>query len=423
MYDELEHINNTDITNLIAAKLESFYSDNSAELIASYNKVNNHDALTTCYVQVDDESIIDDLCTKADIIILTTSSFERKALHYQFYSKNTSRKISVINIRLYPQLGEEPVVVHGYFFKWGNYNILHIESAEKEPYMFGGSNDIFRFVINNKYLTPTACISLGICKGTPNSVYHIGDTIISNRIYPYFVSQSGVKANYFTSDNDIFRLSYSISNQLKQKIFETGLVSKESLGFDVQMGNYVTGDYIIYREDNQNYFNFVSSHQISAISPEGYGMYKECRGWNCRIPCIIIKTMYEYAITPDLNKTSIDIRFIEKGGFYNSALASFHSAIVLEILLENDVFGKTIPKLIQQRLQPLRKEDIHVIKYEELEDIISCVLKDKYHSETYAFSLSNQMLERLREENVIGLIIDENDGSEMEYVSIIETVV
>ena len=420
MYEELQHINQTEIDKVIADKIHSFYLDNYQELISSYNKLSNHDVLSDYYIQVDDESIINYLYVKTDLIVLTTSPFERNALHYQFISKETSDRISVFNIRLYPQLGDEQFSVRGYFFKWGNYNILNIESAEKSPYAFGGPTDIFRFVVDNKYLMPTACASLGICVGTPNTVYHIGDTIISSRIYPYFVSEPDVEANFFAGDNDIFRIAYSLSNQLKQNIFEKGLVSEESLGFNVQMGNFVTGDSSACGGMNQDYFNYVTSHQISAIATEGYGMFKECRGWKWRIPCIIIKAMYEYALKPDFSDYKDDKRFTDKVISYNAALASIHSAIVFNILLENEVFGKSIPKLIKQSLLPLRQEDMHVISCEDLEVIIRGVINRKFHSGIVTFSLSELIMERLNEENVISsLIIDGCSNLKVEYVRII----
>ncbi len=402
----------------IADRLFLFFENNQPELIQDYSIITNQEFYSDCYKKVDDKAIINDLYSRTDIIILTSMSYERYALHYQYLSKSHSEKIVVFNIGLYPQLGDEPLSVIGYYYKWGNYNVLNIASARRGSHMFGGSNDIFRYVTYNRYLNPIVCISFGACFGMLNNINQIGDTIISDRLFPYFVTEANMEDSFFTSQNTIFRLSNSLSNRLKHEVIEKYLVSKEKLGFNVSLGNYITGDPFV--NDGLDFdFNYIASHQIYASETEGYGMFKECRGWKYRIPCIIVKSIYEYGIEPDYSEYINKKRFIENIKKYSIALASVHSSIVLNILIEHEVFGDTIPKLIKKKLLPLRSEGEHVIKILKLKEIVDDVIKQKYHADDVSFYMSRHFVERLCEENVIKVIYEDQYHSDTGFVNIV----
>lgn len=410
-----QFVNDDDeIGKKVADSLFSFYNRNKEEMLKDYNNLCKQDFFTERYEVIEDKTAIDILYTKTDIVVLTTYTFEQHALHYQYFSSSDSSKIKSFNIGLLPQL-ENPLYVRAYFFKWKGYNILNILSERKGSYGPGGSSDIFRFVVSNPLLLPIACISFGVCIGTIKSASCIGDTIISDRIFPYSENTGEQDEIFYMEDNSIFRIANSLRERLRHDFFDAFLLTKEHLGFDVIMGNYLTGESIITEKDTTN----ITSQRIVAGEMESYGMFKECRGWIWRIPCMIVKSIYDWGISPDFEKYQQDKIFKHNIKSYCEALASVHSSIVLKIFVEKKLFGKTIPELVRQSLLPLRKSYQHVIDYPELNKVLNNTINQKFHSNSINIPISELLLQRLHEEDIIEIIHAIQSDKDTEYVRIV----
>ena len=400
----------------IVKNFYKFYLDNRPNLRSDYNTLTTY---SYSYELVEDDAIINTFYIKTDIVIITAGVFEQNAIHHYYSSINHKDNIRTFNITINPQ-SADPLVVRAFFFKWGNYHILNIVAATCGSYTIGGSADISRFVMDCPYLFPVACIAFGVCYGTRYTSSTIGDTILSESVYPYRVDKDHLKNPFETNDNAIFRLSNSLKDRLTHDIFDKFLLSKDVLGFNVIMGNYITGESVTSSNQYTDVYTNLVLHSVFAGEQIGYGMFKECRGWKYRIPCIIVKSIYDWGIETDLHNEHNDVEFQEKFKSYCKAFASVHSSIVLNKLIERKVFGKTLPELVKKELLQLRTQANHAIKYDVLEEILNNIMHQKYHSEELNIPLSDLLLNRLHEENIIEIIRTEQSNKETRYVRIVE---
>ena len=159
----------------------------------------------TYYNNVDNVDEIHSMYAKVDVVVLTANKYEKNVLH-ACVRTNSKDKIIRIPILLFPQRDNQEDT-YAYLFSLQGYRILHIEAQKTGSYTLGGSADITRYVINNTYLRPSSIISLGICFGIDEDKMDLGDVVISQKIYPYFMGAKVREDGYFVSDDNIFGLN------------------------------------------------------------------------------------------------------------------------------------------------------------------------------------------------------------------------
>nr|MBQ4455582.1 hypothetical protein [Clostridia bacterium] len=122
---------------------------------------------------------------KVSIVILTANKFEKNILHQEIYKK-TNIKILSFTIELF-ESPKKHNITDAYLFEWNGYTIFHIGCRVTGSYTLGGCADAIRYCINSPYIFPTAFVSFGICFGCREEKDHLCDTVISRKVYPYFI--------------------------------------------------------------------------------------------------------------------------------------------------------------------------------------------------------------------------------------------
>lgn len=171
-------------------------------------------------------------------------------------------------------------------------------------YTIGGCADLIRWVLSNKYLLPTAIVSLGICFGTQEKENKLGDVIIAKKVYPYFVGSKINNEELYVVDDNMFNMSYDLSNEI-QSLIDNNQFSE--LIFNVDFENYMTGEAVISSEKARNKFNNITTQKIYAGDMEGYGLFRECNDNGCNIPCIIIKSICDWGIEKNFDEQNEEI--------------------------------------------------------------------------------------------------------------------
>ena len=266
-----------------------FYLDNKKGCDSLYHIAESYN-VTEFYEVVEDEEVIRDLFMQVSVIVLTANKYEKNILHYNIYCKNKV-KIKKIKIDLFPNR-EEKNATFAYWFEWGNYSILHIEAQSTGSYTIGGSADIVRFVIENDYIFPTTIISLGICFGADEAKYKLGDVVISDKVYPYFIGSKISEKGYFVNDNNMFRINTDLHLKIKNIIDENAFTNQET---DVYLGSFITGEAVVSRKKARDEFVKITKQPVIAGEMEGYGIFKECNGSKYKISCLIIKSICDWA--------------------------------------------------------------------------------------------------------------------------------
>lgn len=343
----------------MAKSKEAYFKGLAKEILEFYQKYKNecrreylmaeNTSLKNLYETVEDEDEINLLFSSVSTVVLTANKYEKNILHAHWYQSNNT-KIRRIRINLLPQR-KSAQETYAYFIKWHHYHILHIEAQVTGSYTVGGIADIIRYVVENPYLYPTTIISLGICFGVNEKRQTLGDTYISDKVYPYFMGAKWDENGFFVSDDHMFRLNAGLRGKIKSEILDTNILN--TLDFKTDFGNYITGEAVISNKDVRDLFINTTTQEISAGDMEGYGLFKECCGRNFIIPCLTIKSICDWGVLKNLKnleavqqsdeeKSQIDQK--ELGTVKDSlqAFASFHAYCVLNILLENNVFNLAI---------------------------------------------------------------------------------
>lgn len=343
--------------NNLAKEIFKFYIEHRAECQREYS-IAEDTSFGHFYETIGDENKINQLFATVSTAVLTANKYEKNILHAHWCQSHKA-KIQRIPIKLFPQR-EFSQETYAYFFKWHGYCILHIEAQATGSYTVGGIADIIRYIGDNPYLYPTTIISLGICFGIDENRQVLGDTYISNKIYPYFMGAKWDEKGYFVSDNHMFRLNSNLYGRIKSEILDTNVL--KTLDFNTDFGNYITGEAVISNKDVRDIFVGITTQDVSAGDMESYGLFKECCGRNVIIPCLTVKSICDWGvlknflkleIIQELAKTEIGICQAELKKVKDSlqAFASFHAYSVLDLLLKNHVFSHSIQEGLSDVIQ------------------------------------------------------------------------
>ena len=277
---------------------------------------------------------------KVSVVILTANEYEEKVLNYGAFSSRDKDNINNPILRINVEYNKI-IRFTAYILNINNYVVLHLHAQNTGSYTFGGSGDLVRYVVENELIHPTCIISYGICFGHDNYNQKLGDVIIAEKIYPYFM---GVKLSDGTwqvkSHNYILNMRQTC-NELYDKIEDLNNNQKfKILDSEVYFGNIITGEAVI----SDGFYKDIMIKASHIIDPkggdmEGYGLAKECFTYN--IPCMLIKSICDWG-----NQKNIDQEISQRTKVKNAkdkiqAYTSNCAFNVLKIMFENEIFEKS----------------------------------------------------------------------------------
>ena len=277
---------------------------------------------------------------KISIVIITANKFEKNILHQCVY-RITHSAIKEVDIILFDK-PETHNTTNAYLFEWEGYSVLHIACQVTGSYTIGGCADAVRYCINNPYILPTAFISFGVCFGCQENESHLCDTVISKKVYPYFIGAKINGEQLRTLDD--YRLEMSSEMQKKiQVFFDKNIIQYNKLGFCVEYENYITGEAVISSRAARDLFVGITTQKIYAGDMEAYALFKECNNAYWDIPCTVIKSICDWGILKNVYNPELYSEIMGQSGNKKEAeliknklqaLAAYHSFQVLEILLK-----------------------------------------------------------------------------------------
>lgn len=347
------------ISSLIATSVQNLSNDDVIRNVYDYY-IKHKDACKKYYQWAEDINIdriyeqiqINDIekeFPRVAIVILTANKYERNVLHSIYYN-DTGKRIQRFNIELFPLLVD--IGIYGYLFEWHGYVILNLHSAAKGSYTNGGSADLVRYIGTKQNLSPRLIISYGICFGVDQKTQNLGDTYLSDKIYPYFMETKITKDELFTSDNNMFKSDWRIMYNLKGRYFEVNkykdIFNKDTPEFLFDTGNFITGEAVVSNQEFRDFFVSVTTQQVKAGEMEAYGMYKECSFIG--IPCLTIKSICDWGvgkndssseIFEDLNGSPAEDGELSSIKDSIQAITSANAAKAVESLLRNKMFSNS----------------------------------------------------------------------------------
>lgn len=321
----------------LVKQIYEFYRDHSKECDEEYALAMDSN-ISRIYVPLKEN--VEKELVKVSIVIITANKFEKNILHQCVYQKNNTA-IKELTITLFEK-PETHNTTSAYLFELEGYNVMHIACQVTGSYTLGGCADAVRYCINSPYVFPTAFISFGICFGCHEDKEHLCDTIMSRKIYPYFVGAKIDGKQLKTKDD--YRLEMSSEMQKKIDAFkDKNMFLADALGFNVEYENYITGEAVVSSREARNLFLGITTQNIYAGDMEAYGLFKECQNAYRDIPCTVIKSICDWAILKNVYNPELysiimgpkangeDAKLIKNK---LQALAAFHSFQVLDILLK-----------------------------------------------------------------------------------------
>lgn len=314
-------MNTNKLSEKITDNVFQFYADNKKICDKWYNLAEDSN-IDKIYDDID-EITKKELFSQTAIVVLTANKYENNVLHQKIYQLNKKqKKIHKMKINLATPC-DKYSEAFAYWFEWNDYSVLHINANVTGSYTIGGSADIVKWVINNPYLFPSAIISLGIAFGANEDKNGLGDVVISEKIYPYFV---GAKINdeaLSIVDDNAFEIG-SEFNRIKNLTTENKFRRLEKrLRIKISLGNYLTGEAVVSSQKARDAFLHITTQEIKAGDMEGYGLFKECKDKNVLIPCLTIKSICDWGVAKNFNEKN------------NKALSKFKE-VVSEKLDEKD---------------------------------------------------------------------------------------
>lgn len=318
-----------DIQNIYAKTIQEkvfdFYTQNFEKCNAAYSLAEDP-SISQIYASIQNEADKNALLATTAIVLLTANKYERNILHSRVFSLN-GKKISKFEINLSTAC-DRFNRVYAYGFTLNGLNILHIHANVTGSYTIGGSADIVRWISSNKYLFPRTIVSFGVCFGTDDAKYHLGDVIISKKIYPYFIGAKINDTKLTAVDDNAFTISPDLYNTIKGAKDNNNLYFPE---FNVELDNYITGEAVVSSLKARLAFEGITTQDTPVGEMEGYGLFKECNCKDYNVPCLVLKSICDWGAEKnfDINNKTMVKSFMEKLNFSSIAYGNDKDAIVL----------------------------------------------------------------------------------------------
>lgn len=337
----------SDTDKEIIRNVYSYYIKNKILGRKYYDFSENID-FSSIYAQVEVADAEKDF-PKVAVVIITANKYERNVLHSIYFNK-TGNKIKRFDIELFPNLVEASS--YGYLFEWHKYVILNLHASTTGSYTIGGSADLVRYIGTKFNLSPVIIISYGICFGVNHKSQKLGNTYLSEKIYPYFMGSKITRDELFTSDNNMFKSNWRLMHDIRGKYFDVNkhkdIFDEDTPEFEFKIGNFITGEAVVSNQEFRDFFVGVTTQQVKAGEMEAYGMYKECSF--IRTPCLTIKSICDWgvakndsdsAVFEELNGSPPEKDELSSIKDCIQAIASSNAAKSFESLLRNNVFRQS----------------------------------------------------------------------------------
>lgn len=302
----------------IKENIISFYEEHKQECDELYAKSIQY---LSFYDEENSDSKLNSLFINTSVVILTANTFEKNLLHINAVEKS-NQSILHFNIKVLENK-QNPLCFNIYFFKINNYTIANIHANQTGSYTMGGSADIVRFVLKNNFCFPSVIVSYGICFGNEynDKRYQIGDTIIAKKLYPYFMSAKVQEDRFIVVDSNIFEIDASLNAKIKHYMDTNCFYDiKKNICKNVFFANMITGEAVISNAIIKEIIIKAASNQIILGGEmEGYGLFKECQGYEFSVPCLLIKSICDWGAIKNFNYKNINIKDCLQAYAANSA--------------------------------------------------------------------------------------------------------
>lgn len=388
-----ENILNNDIATEVKNNLIGFYQLHQEVCDKKYFDAINRNKLHI-YKEIKDSNLINSLFIKTEIVILTANFFEKNILHLNAVNDKKQKIMHhIINSCNNPQ---RPLNINVYFFEIGNFQILHMEAKQTGSYSMGGSADLVRFIMRNDYCFPSAIISYGICFGNDYYRQKLGDTIIANKLYPYFMSAKIEEKYFFVKDSNIFDIDTQLDAKIQYLIGRGELSESDRIFY----GNMVTGEAVISNEIMKDIFiNAATNQPILGGEMEGYGLFKECQGFECSVPCLLVKSICDWGAYKNIEEETDSNNHLKDK---LQAYAAEQAYKVLSILLQRNslFFELSVYEQVKQLIYSISKKEGEIFNRALLEKILKDDIKISKKDKKIDL-LCKIILDELLKENII----------------------
>ena len=367
--------NTTELEPSIINNVIEFVKSNRENLETNYSKAKR--SLRKNYIKnISYEEYINKL-VKVSIVILTANEFEENVLNYSAYiDQEDPINNPILEVDQKITFKNPKIEFNAYLLKINSYDVLHLHAKNTGSYTTGGSADLVRYVAENEYIHPTCIISFGVCFGHSYTEQNLGDTIIAEKLYPYFI---GVKltdgALTVKSDEFILPLKESsklLYDKLENLIRNGDLESNNLTGIegDVHVGNLITGEAVISDATYKKTFE-CAAHSINPLGGEmeGYGLGKECLFYN--IPCMLIKSICDWAVAKNIDNQVKEATMVSKSKDKIQSYTAYCAYTVLKKLFTEHIFEKSLYSKLKEHFINMCKSGIGCyLPYSEIEEEI-----------------------------------------------------
>jgi len=376
-----------------------FYNDNKTLCDTAYK---NSCKLSDIYTEILDKDIIDESLLTSSVVIITANAFEKKLLHFRSY-KETKKKIGHCQINCSNNI-QHPLNINLYFLQIGKFKVIHLEALQTGSYTIGGSADLVRYVLKNPYIHPSCIISFGICFGNDYEKHPIGDSIITQKVYPYFISAKVTEVSLEVTDNNIFRTNEDLLTRLRH-MYDKGSFNKT----DAYIDNLITGEAVVNNALIKDIFvKSATNQKTMAGDMEAYGLYKECQGFDHSMPCFLVKSICDYGVAKNIDDIFEEDSLPSNIKDILQAYASNKAYDVLKVIFnERDSFiNSSIYSIFISCLKNLQDKDNYTLNKKMIDDIIKEI--QKYAYKTVDKSCVNLILNKAAKDGHISRI---NNGN------------
>ena len=361
MWKESVIMNNDELTKAIY----EFYRDHKSACDQTYKKATAPNI--SCIYEDGGQLLLSprlNELAKVSIVILTANKFEKNILHQEIYKK-TNIKILSFTIELF-ESPKKHNITDAYLFEWNGYTIFHIGCRVTGSYTLGGCADAIRYCINSPYIFPTAFVSFGICFGCREEKDHLCDTVISRKVYPYFIGAKIDGQKLKTNDDYMLSITSELENSI-DRLEDLNVFKKQEFDFNVSFQNYITGEAVISSKQFRDYFIGITTQEIYAGDMEAYSLFKECYNAYRSIPCVVVISICDWGIVKNIYNPEIYSTVMKREDSEKKiksikdrlqALATAHSFMVMDTLLDKKVFEQSIYMRIKSKFLAEKHEHL-----------------------------------------------------------------
>lgn len=186
--------------------------------------------------------------------------------------------------------------------------------------------------------------------------------------------------------------------------------------FKVDLGNYITGEAVISNRRIRDTFANITKQNIAVGEMEGYGLFKECRRKDYQVPCMIVKSICDWAVLKNISdvevfqcickEKNIEIDISEMNTIKDrlQAYASYNAFEVLDIMMEKHIFYDSVYACLVQKITSKKNE--YVIYFSRVEETVNGILEERLHGGKMEKEIIHIFLKNMIEEHILEEVED-----------------